>query len=605
MLSVIRSAFDGRGCLVANDSDSMRLKSMRKQMNRMGSDNLILTCERGEDLLDKMGPHVFDYVYSDVPCTGDGTFRKAPALWPKWHPANALAMHRLQLQIALHSFSMVKVGGYFVYSTCSLNPLENEAVVATLIETSAFSCDVIAVDGLLSQAGLKVSSGLVNWTLDEDKDREGIDSNHSILPPSKRGLSPKKIIRLERRLKNSVRLTPHISNTGGFFVAVIKKNKEYMFDPNKDEGKRSNRGSPTPGVEEIDEKQALMILQHRMGFKAASSKGSKLGECLFDCDKKELKTMQNLLQLNCIKNRTKELITTSSPRSKPEIYDENDKPFHLITREAKDMLETLLSGNVTVLHAGITVLTRQAPNIENMVESFPKLSHFYRACEYCFVPDGVTTFVSDINTRKFCMTIRDFALIIHMHLNSSTNNEIPAQSLSGRLSSSAFAVLMKMKVGSSYVFYLDSTHFDGKQKYDEGVASDATVERQETENPRTSYVPAGRNGGGKKRVTRRKVKKIPPPSTDSSEKVASSYLGDVKIGQCQPMCIVVFSLGEVFHILTPNDRLRSYIDYVQTCLPNPFADDDLSDDSDEITSGQSKNIEGGFEDESRSDPDSA
>lgn len=42
-------------------------------------------------------------------------------------------MHPLQLQIAMRGIALLKVGGLMAYSTCSLNPLENESVVAELL----------------------------------------------------------------------------------------------------------------------------------------------------------------------------------------------------------------------------------------------------------------------------------------------------------------------------------------------------------------------------------------------------------------------------------------------------------------------------------------
>ena len=45
-----------------------------------------------------------------------------------------MGLHRLQLHVAQRGAALLKVGGYMVYSTCSFNPVENEAVVAELIK---------------------------------------------------------------------------------------------------------------------------------------------------------------------------------------------------------------------------------------------------------------------------------------------------------------------------------------------------------------------------------------------------------------------------------------------------------------------------------------
>ena len=75
----------------------------------------------------------FDRIICDVPCSGDGTTRKNPSIWHRWSIEYALEMHTLQLQIAIRAAALCKVGGLVAYSTCSLNPLENESVVAELL----------------------------------------------------------------------------------------------------------------------------------------------------------------------------------------------------------------------------------------------------------------------------------------------------------------------------------------------------------------------------------------------------------------------------------------------------------------------------------------
>jgi len=48
----------------------------------------------------------------------------------RWEVANALRQHTMQLQIAMRGVELLRVGGTMAFSTCSLNPIENEAVVA-------------------------------------------------------------------------------------------------------------------------------------------------------------------------------------------------------------------------------------------------------------------------------------------------------------------------------------------------------------------------------------------------------------------------------------------------------------------------------------------
>jgi 16S rRNA C967 or C1407 C5-methylase (RsmB/RsmF family) len=66
----------------------------------------------------------FTKILCDVPCSSDAVLRKLPNKWKNWSPKEAYYLHRLQLQIAKRAFSVLKVGGTLIYSTCSLNPIE-------------------------------------------------------------------------------------------------------------------------------------------------------------------------------------------------------------------------------------------------------------------------------------------------------------------------------------------------------------------------------------------------------------------------------------------------------------------------------------------------
>lgn len=69
------------GFVLANDADPKRIKSIQRRYSRSGSPNLIITCSRAEKLHEKLNGMQFDRIICDVPCTGDGTFRKCPHLW--------------------------------------------------------------------------------------------------------------------------------------------------------------------------------------------------------------------------------------------------------------------------------------------------------------------------------------------------------------------------------------------------------------------------------------------------------------------------------------------------------------------------------------------
>ena len=163
-----KDSHEPKGCVVANDSDVKRAYMLVHQMRRINSPAVFITsCDaRFFPLLrdnsnigsDDVPEGIFDRVLCDVPCTGDGTARKNPGIWKNWTALNGYALHPLQLAIALRGAQSTKVGGYLCYSTCSMNPIENEAVVAELLRSSEGSLELVerksSLDKLVSRPGM-------------------------------------------------------------------------------------------------------------------------------------------------------------------------------------------------------------------------------------------------------------------------------------------------------------------------------------------------------------------------------------------------------------------------------------------------------------------
>lgn len=156
-----------RGVVVANELDTKRAYMLVFQSKRVSSPALLVTTHDGRQFPNPGvgGRHdaapVFDRVLADVPCSGDGTLRKAPDAWAKWSPAAGIGLHTLQIEIARRGLQLLKPDGYMVYSTCSLNPMENESVVAELLRE--FGGDVEVVDTSDRLPGLKRRPGMQHW----------------------------------------------------------------------------------------------------------------------------------------------------------------------------------------------------------------------------------------------------------------------------------------------------------------------------------------------------------------------------------------------------------------------------------------------------------
>ena len=268
-----------RGLVVANDAHPNRIHALIEALGRHARPQsemrkLVVACHRGEAFPAPVRPFRraagaeggdaeeegeersgFDRVLADVPCSGDGTIRKDPTVLPRWTPGVGTLLHAVQLEIAWRGLELLRVGGRMVYSTCSLNPMEDEAVVAALIARAEAICPGgVTVEewpaGVLPQ--LKRRPGMSTWRVAdhveasrapirggvvEEEDSEEDDeewvlrwhANHAAaVKANMEGAVPtlwppkgSEKMHLER----CSRMLPHDQDTGGFFVALLRKHK--------------------------------------------------------------------------------------------------------------------------------------------------------------------------------------------------------------------------------------------------------------------------------------------------------------------------------------------------------------------------------------------
>lgn len=183
--SQIAQYMKNEGLLIANDVNAKRLKILGANLQRMGVTNTVVT-----QLLSFRKKEVeFDRILVDGPCSGTGTIMKSLKTINMWNPGGIKKMSGIQKQLLETGFLKLKEGGTLIYSTCTMEPEENEAVV----------------DSLLKKYD--------NTTI------EKIDLNINRSKP---------ILEFEnntydKRINNCLRIWPQDNNTEGFFVAKIKK----------------------------------------------------------------------------------------------------------------------------------------------------------------------------------------------------------------------------------------------------------------------------------------------------------------------------------------------------------------------------------------------
>lgn len=258
------------GLLIANDADYKRCHMLIHQLKRLSSPNLIVTNHDATmyPSIKLPGTHnrylKFDRILADVPCSGDGTCRKNPNLWQEWQPGNALGLFVVQVRILVRALQMLKPGGRVVYSTCSMNPVENEAVVSAAIERCGGigKVKLLPTDDKLPK--LKRKPGMSDWSI---MDRSGkiwkswadveahVKENGPASAPARlvEGMFPPVGVDESKRipLEQCIRIYPHLQDTGGFFIAVLEKQSEFRAKPESDSKKIEAKPPITSIVEEI------------------------------------------------------------------------------------------------------------------------------------------------------------------------------------------------------------------------------------------------------------------------------------------------------------------------------------------------------------------
>ncbi len=248
---------DGRatGLLIANDADYKRSHMLTHQLKRLSSPNLLVTNHDAtlypalrlpDDANEPdRGPYLrFDRVLADVPCTGDGTLRKNVNLWKDWQPGSALGLYSTQVRILVRALQMLKTGGRVVYSTCSMNPVENEAVIASAIERCGGPSNIEIIDCSDRLPLLKRTPGMHQWQVMDKSGRiwNSWEEVQQYVLTAPDGQVPSKLTEAmfprpdtnecsSLPLDRCLRVYAHQQDTGGFFITVLEKKHEFKAKP--------------------------------------------------------------------------------------------------------------------------------------------------------------------------------------------------------------------------------------------------------------------------------------------------------------------------------------------------------------------------------------
>ncbi|DAC45412.1 MAG TPA: RsmB/NOP family class I SAM-dependent RNA methyltransferase [Candidatus Thalassarchaeaceae archaeon] len=215
--SQIAEFMNGMGVLVANERSRKRCNLLVANIQRHRSRVTIVSNHDGRHIPSLSGNSGYDAILVDAPCTGSGTTRKNPEVWSKWKPSGGLGLHSMQVGLLNRAVDLLRPGGRVVYSTCSLAPVENEAVISQILQRRG---DVRLTDCSEMMEGVSIQEGLQSWVPTDD-DMQPLEGNPWAHPPTKE---------ISEKLSRCVRVRGHMMDAGGFFLATIEKKHVQIGD---------------------------------------------------------------------------------------------------------------------------------------------------------------------------------------------------------------------------------------------------------------------------------------------------------------------------------------------------------------------------------------
>jgi 16S rRNA (cytosine967-C5)-methyltransferase len=177
--------------VVACEASSPRLEFLRRRLASFGGR---IECQLADATALDLESE-FDVVLADVPCSGTGTLSRNPEIRHRLRPENLPRQAERQRAILTCALRAVRPRGRVVYSTCSLEPEENEQVIAGVLSE---------VEGV---TGVSIAARLDRMQTDGVLTESGVEQLRRCMTP-----------------EGYVRLLPGACGTDGFFIAMIEKN---------------------------------------------------------------------------------------------------------------------------------------------------------------------------------------------------------------------------------------------------------------------------------------------------------------------------------------------------------------------------------------------
>lgn len=191
--TLVLAARNPEAKIVACEVSVQRLAHLRERLAPLGER---VECRLG-DAAKIAEVATYDLVLADVPCSGTGTLGRNPEIRHRLRPEDLPRQAERQMAILSSALCAVRPGGRVVYSTCSLELEENEAVVAAILE---------------QQVGVRVSPM---------RDRIVAMAGEGLLAPD-----AEKHLASCVTMEGHLRLLPGAFGTDGFFIALLEKTRD-------------------------------------------------------------------------------------------------------------------------------------------------------------------------------------------------------------------------------------------------------------------------------------------------------------------------------------------------------------------------------------------
>lgn len=160
--SHIAQQTDDEAFITANDNSRPRLHKLQHNLARLGVKQAEFLLHDATRLASKLGMEQFDAILLDAPCSGEGMMQLDNKKdFESWSVAHIKRLQQLQKKLIVQAWQLLKPGGTLVYSTCTMAPEENEAVIDYLLRHN----DNIVIENLseLRAALTNTSPSVTEW----------------------------------------------------------------------------------------------------------------------------------------------------------------------------------------------------------------------------------------------------------------------------------------------------------------------------------------------------------------------------------------------------------------------------------------------------------